>query len=124
MQQQQQRQQQGEPPVPSSLSAPPEQAGPGTWQPAAATSPKPTFRTAAAAAAGSAEQAVPSTPSQSVVHALGVDTDGAGTVLAGDQQRLLIEVIDPGQRWACEGAEAATLHSTPAWQWCSSCCRS
>ena len=42
---------------------------------------------------------MPSTPSQSVVHALGVDTDGSGTVLAGDKQRLLIEIVDPGQRW-------------------------
>ena len=40
----------------------------------------------------------PGTPERAVPGNLAIDTDGAGTILAGDKQRLLIEIIDPGSR--------------------------
>lgn len=41
---------------------------------------------------------------------MAIDTDGCGTVLAGDQERYVIEIIDPG-RWASQTAQP----------WSSSC---
>ena len=40
----------------------------------------------------------PTTPPRIMQADEPADTDGSGTILAGDKQRLLIEIIDPGSR--------------------------
>ena len=40
----------------------------------------------------------PPTPNRIMQADEPADTDGSGTILAGDKQRLLIEIIDPGSR--------------------------
>lgn len=52
---------------------------------------------------------------------MAIDTDGAGTLLAGDKERYVIEIIDPG-RSVTPAVACHTHASVLCWPVSTACC--